>query len=490
MTTHPAAPATDVFEPDPKRWTALAVCLVVGFMTLLDVSIVNVALPSIEKGIGASSADLSWVVSGYALAFGLFLVPAGRIGDARGRKVTFIVGLVLFVVASAACGLATGPLTLVVARLIQGVAGGILSPQVSGLIQQLFRGAERAKAFGLFAATIGISTAVGPLLGGVLIELGGEQHGWRYVFMVNVPIGIIAFVAAIKLLPSEPREARQPLQWSSFDPLGVVLLGFGVVAVMLPLVQEQQWKGSAKWLLLIVAAVFLAAFVLWERRLGQRDEQQLVDLSLFRLRSYSLGCVIGMVYFAGFTTIFFIYTLYVQQGLGYSALAAGLAVTPFAIGSAVSARIGGALVGRFGRGLVAVGLLMVVAGMVGAVIASIVVPGNGVGWAAAFPLLIAGLGSGFVISPNITLTLDEVPVKRAGIAGGVLQTGQRIGSAAGIALVGAVFFARVADNPRDWAPAFQIGMTVAAVLVAVGLIIAIVDASTARSREAKEPVPA
>ena len=490
MATQTPPASTEEYQPDPKRWTALAVCLVVGFMTLLDVSIVNVALPSIEKGIGATSADLSWVVSGYALAFGLFLVPAGRIGDARGRKVTFVVGLVLFGAASAACGLASGPLTLVVARLIQGIAGGILSPQVSGLIQQLFRGAERAKAFGLFAATIGISTAVGPLLGGVLIQLGGEQHGWRYVFMVNVPIGVVAFVAALKLLPSEPKESRQPLRWSSFDPLGVLLLGVGVVAVMLPLVQEQQWKGSAKWLLLIVAAVFLAAFVLWERRQGQRDQQQLVDLTLFRLRSYSLGCIIGLVYFAGFTTIFFIYTLYVQQGLGYSALAAGLAVTPFAVGSAVSARIGGALVGRFGRSLVAAGLLMVVVGMVGAVVASVYVPGHGVGWAAAFPLLIAGLGSGFVISPNITLTLDEVPVKRAGIAGGVLQTGQRIGSAAGIALVGAVFFARVADNPRDWAPAFQVGLSVAAALVTVGLVIAIVDAVTARSKESRETVPA
>ncbi|MGJ0118199.1 MFS transporter [Williamsia sp. MIQD14] len=477
MTSRPAP--TEDYEPDPRRWTALTVCLAVGFMTLLDVSIVNVALPSIEKGIGASSADLSWVVSGYALAFGLFLVPAGRIGDARGRKTTFIVGLILFVVASAACGLATGPLTLVIARLVQGLAGGILSPQVSGLIQQLFRGAERAKAFGLFAATIGISTAVGPLLGGVLIELGGVEHGWRYVFMVNVPIGAVALVAAIKLLPSRDADSLQPLRASSFDPVGVVLLGLGVLAVMLPLVQEQQWKGSAKWLLFIPAALLLIAFVLWERRQGARGHQQLVDLSLFSMRSYTLGCVIGTVYFAGFTTIFFVYTLYVQQGLGYSALQAGLAVTPFAIGSAVSARVGGSIVGRFGRSLVAVGLAMVLVGMVGAVVASVLVPGSGVGWAAAFPLLIAGVGSGFVISPNVTLTLDDVPVTRAGIAGGVLQTGQRIGSAAGIALVGAVFFAQITDSRGDFAPAFQVGLSVASALVGVGLIIAVVDAVTA-----------
>ncbi|MYR06835.1 MFS transporter [Gordonia sp. SID5947] len=471
----PPDPFSDQYQPDPRRWKALAVCLVVGFMTLLDVSIVNVALPSIEEGLGATSADLSWVVSGYALTFGLVLVPAGRVGDARGRKTTFLVGLTLFVAASAACGLAPGPGTLVVSRLIQGVAGGILSPQVSGLIQLLFRGAERGKAFGMFAATIGISTAVGPLLGGILIQIGGEEHGWRWVFFVNVPIGILAFVAAIRLIPTRPAETKQPLRASSFDPVGVVLLGAGVVALMLPLVQQQQWKGNGKWLLLVVAGLLLLAFVWWERYQTGRGRQQLVDLSLFTVRSYSLGCVIALVYFAGFTTVFFIYTLYVQQGLGYSALMAGLAVTPFALGSAVSAGIGGNIVGRFGRKLVVFGLLLVVAGMVATVVAVHLVPGHNVGYAAAIPLLVTGIGSGLVISPNLTLSLDEVPVSKAGIAGGVLQTGQRIGSAAGIAMVGAVFFAQVADTHGDWARAFQVGLGTAALLVLIALAVGLAD---------------
>ncbi|GAC69239.1 MFS transporter [Gordonia soli] len=482
MTTTGSPFAAD-YQPDPRRWKALAVCLVVGFMTLLDVSIVNVALPSIEQGLGASSADLSWIVSGYALTFGLVLVPSGRVGDARGRKTTFLVGLTLFVVASAACGFATGPGMLVISRLIQGVAGGILSPQVSGLIQLLFRGAERGRAFGMFAATIGISTAVGPLLGGILIQLGGAEHGWRWVFFVNVPIGIVAFVAATKLIPARPAESKQPLRASSFDPLGVVLLGAGVVTLMLPLVQERQWEGSGKWLLLVVAAILLAAFWFWERRQARRGHQQLVDLSLFSLRSYSLGCVIALVYFAGFTTVFFIYTLYVQQGLGYSALMAGLAVTPFALGSAVSAKIGGNIVERVGRKLVIIGLVLVVVGMVGTVVASLLVPGQNVGFAAAFPLLIAGIGSGLTISPNLTLSLDEVPVTKAGIAGGVLQTGQRIGSAAGIALVGAVFFAQVAGTKGDWARAFQLGLSTAAVLVLVALAVGLADHVASRREQ-------
>lgn len=470
----PGNPAS-AYEPDPRRWRALAVCLVVGFMTLLDVSIVNVALPSIEKGIGANSADLSWVVSGYALAFGLVLVPAGRVGDARGRKTTFMVGVTLFVLASAACGMAPGPMALVIARLVQGAAGGIVSPQVSGMIQLLFRGAERAKAFGMFAATIGISTAVGPLLGGVLIQLAGEESGWRWVFFVNVPIGVVALIGAIRLLPARSADSKQPLRPSSFDPVGVLLLGGGVLAIMLPLVQEQQWKGAGKWLLLIPAAVLLGLFVGWERRQSSRGRQQLVDLSLFKLRSYTFGSLIGLVYFGGFTTIFFIFTLYVQQGLHYSALESGLATVTFALGSAVSARIGGHLVSDHGRKVVSTGLVLVFLGMATTVLAAYLVPGSNIGYAAAVPLLVAGFGSGLVISPNLTLSLDQVPVIKAGIAGGVLQTGQRIGSAAGIALVGSVFFAHVASSKGDWAQSFEVGMTAAAALVVVALVLALTD---------------
>jgi MFS family permease len=228
------------WTPDPRRWRAFAVCLVAGFMSLLDVSIVNVALPSIREGLHASSGDLQWVVSGYALAFGLVLVPAGRLGDVRGRRTMFLTGLILFVVASAACGFATGSLMLIVARLLQGVGGGILNPQVSGFVQELFRGKERGSAFGLLGATIGLSTAVGPLVGGLLIQLFGESSGWRAVFYVNVPIGIAAVVLALRWLPA--RSGERPA--ASLDPVGVVLLGVGVQLVLLPLVQERTWTGS------------------------------------------------------------------------------------------------------------------------------------------------------------------------------------------------------------------------------------------------------
>src|SRR4051794_4383336 len=248
-------------QPDPRRWRALAVCLVGGFMVLLDVSIVNVALPSIREGLQASESELQWVVSGYALTFGLLLVPAGRVGDVRGRRTMFVTALALFTLASLACGLAPSSLFLVIARLAQGLAGGLLTPQISALIQQMFRGRERGTAFGLFGTVIGLSTAVGPLLGGALIAAFGTESGWRWVFFINLPIGLAAIPLAWRLLPGPGESARRR---HDYDPVGVGLLGVAIVALLLPLVQEQQWKGAGKWLLVPVAVALLAAFVAWE----------------------------------------------------------------------------------------------------------------------------------------------------------------------------------------------------------------------------------
>jgi EmrB/QacA subfamily drug resistance transporter len=454
-----------------NRWQAMTVALVAAFMTLLDVSIVNVALPSIRNDLHLSSGELQWVLSGYALTFGLLLVPAGRFGDARGRRDVFIAGLALFTLSSAAAGLATGPLWLVVARLVQGAAAGVVNPQVSGLVQQLFEPAERGRPFGLLGATIGISTAIGPLLGGLLIQVFGAAEGWRWIFYINVPIGIAAIVLGFRWIPKRPREQRRQ---ESLDPVGVLLLGLGVVLLLLPLVQERQWHGPAKWLLAVAGAVVLAVFVGWERYYGKRNTA-LVELSLFRVRSYGLGALVGMLYFGGFTSIFFTYTLLLQSGLRYSALAAGLAITPFALGSAAGSAIGGRLVNRYGRPLVVAGLVLVIGGLLGVVLALHFVPGHGAGWATALPFLVAGVGSGFVIAPNQTLTLAEVPVRRAGSAGAVLQTGQRIGTAVGIAAVGSMFFNRLAFHHGSWDLAFRDSLWVTIGFVVVALLAATVD---------------
>ncbi|WP_433257084.1 MFS transporter [Streptosporangium sp. CA-135522] len=461
---------------DPRRWKALIVCLVAGFMTLLDVSIVNVALPSIRTGLHSPQSDLQWVVSGYALTFGLVLVPAGRFGDMRGRRNVFAFGVALFTLASAAAGVAQNSTWLVVARLVQGIAGGVINPQVSGLIQQLFRGAERGRAFGLLGATIGISTAIGPLLGGLLIHLGGGQEGWRLVFYVNVPIGVLAVILAYRYIPSRAQERRRR---ESMDPVGVLLLAVGVVLVLLPLVEGQQWRGEGKWAVPVAGVVVIAGFVGWEHRYARRS-QPVVDLSLFGRRSYALGALLAALYFAGFTAIFFVLTLYLQDGLHYAALEAGLASTPFAAGSAAASVLGGRIVTRLGRPLVVLGLVLVTVGLAATELAVRLAPGQEVGWAIAAPLLVAGLGSGLVISPNQTLTLSEVPVAEAGTAGGVLQTGQRIGAALGIAVVGSVFFAGVASSHGDYALAFRHALLVTIGFVVAALAVALTDVAADR----------
>lgn len=471
---------------DDRRWKALGVCLTAGFISLLDVSIVNVALPSMERGLGASEATQAWVVSGYALAFGLALAPAGRLGDLHGRRQVLLFGLGVFTAASVGCGLADGPAWLVVFRLLQGAAAGVVAPQVSGLIQQMFQGAERARAFGFHGSVVAVSTAVGPLVGGLLIGAFGTDDGWRWVFFVNVPIGVAALVAGHRLLPRFPVPGGRR---EEFDPLGVLLLGSGVLALLLPLVQEQQWHGRAKWLLLPVGALLLGAFCAWERKRDGQGRAPLVDLGLFSVRSFTLGTLISLTFFGGLTTVFFVLSLFLQNSVAYSALAAGLTILPFAAASAVGAAVGGRLVMRYGRSLVVIGLSAVILGLLGVVAAVQLVPGEGVGWAMTLPLIIAGIGSGLTVSPNTTLTLTLVPVRRAGAAGGVMQTGQRIGSAVGIALVGAVYFAQLAHHGRA-ATALQLGLLTAAAVILVALGLALVDLRERRAQPGRDDVTA
>ena len=462
-------------------WRALTICLVGGGMVLLDVSIVNVALPSIRTGLTASESALQWVLSGYALTFGLALVPAGRLGDVLGRRRMFLIGLTLFTLCSAICGTAQSSTWLAVARLAQGLSGGTLTPQISAVIQQMFRGQQRGKAFGIYGSVIGISTAIGPLLGGVLIELFGQREGWRWVFYVNVPVGVLLLPLAAKLLPA-PRPVGEGRR-EELDPIGVLLLGLGVVLLLLPLVQAQQWPGGAKWLLVPAALLVLAGFVGWELRYA-RSRHPLVPLPLFRLRSYGFGIGIAACYFAGFTPLFFALTLYLQIGLHYSALLAGLSTVPFALGSAVSANLSGRVALRFGRPMVAAGLAVVAAGFLATRFAVAAVPSGHTGWATALPLFLAGVGGGMVISPNQTFTLSEVPERRAGTAGGLLQTGQRIGSAIGIAAVGSVFFGQLGGmagkNSARYPHAFEVGITVATGFVLLALMIALIDVAVDR----------
>ena len=310
-----AADTTDDGQ-DPRRWRALSVTLTAGFMSLLDVSIVAVALPSMREGLDASPAATQWVVSGYALTFGLALVPAGRLGDAFGRRRMFLAALAGFVVCSAAAGAAQNVGMLVAARLAQGVAAGALAPQNSALIQQLFRGAERGRAFGFFGATVGLSTAAGPVVGGLILALAGGPGGWRWIFYVNVPIGIVALVLAARLLPK-----GKPGRRAHIDIVGVALLGGGVLALMLPLVQAESGGLARLWWLFATGVVLLMAFALWEHHVVRRGGDPLLDPRLLtQTPGYATGAALGTVYFVGFSGIWLVFALFFQTGLGWTPL--------------------------------------------------------------------------------------------------------------------------------------------------------------------------
>ena len=462
------AESAEAYEPDPRRWRVLAVSLVVGFMSLLDVTIVNVAVPSIRAGLDTSAATVQWVVSGYALAFGMTLVAGGRLGDAHGRRRMMTIGLIGFVVSSAAVGLAPNAAAIVLARLAQGASAGLLTPQNSGLIQQLFRGAERGRAFGMFGFTVAVASATGPLIGGALIGLLGEENGWRSLFLVNVPIGLVALVLIRRMVPDN--DAASSTDDQRIDVVGAVLLGVAVLSVLYPLVSLE--GGAGLPLVLLLAFPPLAwAFVRWERRTVRMDRPPLLDVSLLRgLPGYANGLLVGTLYFTGFTGIFLVLSVHLQEGEGFSPLHAALLITPFAVGSATTSPLAGRLVGRLGRRITLVALSVMMAGT--ALAAWLVTsPSDALWWTLAPALLLAGIGGGGVISPNFTLSLAEVPPAMGGAAGGALQTGQRIGSALGAALLMTVYQAvsAVSSAPVAARSALLAALAVLAVALAAAV---------------------
>jgi EmrB/QacA subfamily drug resistance transporter len=423
---------------DRNRWIALLVCCSALFMTLLDVSITNVALPSISDSTDAGPSQLQWIVSGYTLAFGLVPVLAGRLGDDHGRRRMFQIGVVGFALTSALSGLAPTAEILIAARVLQGIAGGLINPQVSGLVQQMFRGDERGRAFGALGTTVGLGTALGPLVGGALIALGGPDLGWRLVFFVNVPVGVVVIVLARRYLPSTPAVGSHRL-----DLLGSLILGAATFCVLFGAVELEE-VGRVVLLLVVPALVLLVAFWRRERRLTDARQDPLVDLRLFRRPSYTSGVVLALLYFPAQAGLPLVMALYFQRGLGFSALHSALGVTAFAVGSAVAAQSAGRFVTRIGRPLVVGGTLTFGAGAVAMAIVASTTPTEHAVLVLAGPLFVMGFGNGTVITPNQALTLMDVDPVVGSTAGGVLQTAQRVGLAVGQAVIGAAFFAALA----------------------------------------------
>jgi len=421
---------------DPRRWVALAVVLIAGFMQLVDISIVNVAIPSIQRDLDATYADIQWVLAGYQLAFAVMLITGGRLGDIFGRKRLFMIGMAGFTLASALCGLAQTPDMLIASRILQGLFGAIMFPQVLSIIQVTFPPQERATAFGLFGATIGLATITGPLVGGLLIQADLFGLEWRPIFLVNLPIGIAALAVAARFLVESkaPRALR-------LDPVGVVVVTAGLLLLVYPLVQGRD-LGWPPWTFLSMAASVpvLAGFAVYERYKKALDGSPLVDMDLFRQRSFVPGLLLAGIFFMGIPAFFLTFSLWLQIGLGFSALHAGLTGAPFAVGSALASAASVRLVPVLGRRILSAGSLLLVAGMVALMWTVDRYGGAVTSWQLLPALLLCGLGLGSVIAPLVNVVLAGIRAQDAGSASGVLTTVQQIGGAIGVALIGVVFF--------------------------------------------------
>src|ERR1700740_350999 len=341
-----APPAGAGEGADPRRWLTLAILLLAAFMNLLDVSIVNIAIPSIQRDLHASYADVQWALAGYPLAYPLVLITGGRLGDTFGRKRLFLIGVSGFTIMSALCGAAQSTGQLIAFRVVQGAMGAIMVPQVLAVIQVIFPPAERIKALAGFGVTAGLGTVSGPLIGGLLIQHNLLGLSWRPIFLITGPVGTLA-VAASAVLARESRAPRPP----KLDPVGVGLVSAALLLLLYPLVEGRQ-LGWPAWTFVsrAAAAPVLAAFIGYERLKARRDGSPLVQLGLFRERGFSAGMAIAVAFFLGIASFGLVLTLFLQLGLGFTPLHAGLTCLPFSLGVLASSGAAARLAPRVGRG--------------------------------------------------------------------------------------------------------------------------------------------
>ncbi|MFP7695925.1 MFS transporter [Trueperella sp. LYQ143] len=438
----------------------LLVLLVPLTMSLLQVSSVNNVLFTVGKALDASSTQLQWVLSGYALCFGILLVPAGRIGDLFGRSSAFVVGLSVFTLASLLVGLSTSAIMLNMMRCLQGIGAGMYSPQITGLILHYFTGHARAKAFSLFGLIISASVAAGPLMSGSLISLLGPQNGWRWSFIINFPFGLIGIFFALRWLPfgkerrhvgKRAKEARReyiamrrkegvvhkPRTRIDLDPLGSFLLVLSVLCIMLPFMTHgHMWF----WFLLPVGFLLIVVWVLWEKFYAAHEHEPMVDLRLFRIKTFSYGSAISAAQFMGTTSIFVVLAMFLQNALDASALEVGLVSLPDALIAAYAAIWSGKRAVEHGRGVQVMALTLMLVGILGVTTVVWAIEHGLSFWWLTIPLTILGFGQGCMGAANQTQSMIDVPPEHGGTAGGVQQTGQRITTAIGNAVITAIFW--------------------------------------------------
>ncbi|WP_282692972.1 MFS transporter [Streptomyces sp. CC208A] len=446
MSAHETDAATEADSSTPgdsRRWIALAIVMTAAFMDLVDATIVNIAIPSIEHDLGATTSAIQWITAGYALAFAAGLITGGRLGDIYGRKRLFLLGTAGFTVASALCGLAANSEMLVASRLLQGAAAAMMVPQVLSIVHVTFPAHERGKVFGMFGAVVGLGAVSGPLLGALLTEWNIAGLEWRPIFLINLPVG----VAALLLGRMYITESKAP-KALRLDLVGVLLVTTALLLLIYPLTRgrELDWPLWGHVMMAASPLVF-AALVAYERYKTRKDGSPLVELSLFRVKSFAAGIAVQLTFGIALGIFFLVWTLYMQIGLGWSALKAGLTGVPFSIAVSMAAGLSvQLLVPRFGRKVLQAGALTMVAGILlyffaagryGAEISS---------WQMIPALVVMGLGMGLIVAPLTDAVLSEVPKEHAGSASGLINMTGQMGNAIGLGLVAVVFFGVVDDR--------------------------------------------
>lgn len=428
---------------DRRRWFALAIVMTAAFMDLVDVTIVNIAIPSIQRDADASVSQIQWITAGYALAFAAGLITGGRLGDIHGRRRLFLIGIGGFTLASALCGFAANPEMLVASRILQGGMAAMMVPQVLSIVHATFPAHERGKVFGLFGAIVGLGAVSGPLLGALLTEWNMWGLEWRPIFLINLPVGIAGLILGSRFIT----ESKAP-RALKLDLVGVTLVTLGLTMLLYPLTRGRE-LGWPLWgyLSMAGALVVFAVLVAYERRKAVRDGSPLVELSLFRVKSFAAGIAVQTVFGVALGVFFLVWTLYMQTGLGWSPLRAGLTGVPFSIAVSTAAGLSvQQLVPRFGRKVLQAGALLMAAGVLlyiwesgryGLAIAS---------WQMALPLIVMGVGMGLIVAPLTDAVLSDVPREHAGSASGLINTVQQMGNALGLGLVSVVFFGEIGDR--------------------------------------------
>jgi EmrB/QacA subfamily drug resistance transporter len=451
-----------IFAEENRKWLTLAAVSFGLFMIMLDNTVVNVALPSIERDLDADLSELQWIVTGYALTFAALMLVGGKIADAYGRRLIFVVGIVVFTVASLLCGLADSSEMLIAARVVQGAGAALMNPATLSIIAATFPPRERGAAIGIWAGTSALALAIGPLVGGLITE----HLDWSWIFFVNVPIGILGIAASFLLIDESRDETHERL-----DLPGLVTSGVGLFALTYGLIEANTYGWTSARILgsFAVAAVALVSFVLLERH----QRAPMLPLELFRNRTYTGANLTMLLVALAMFGVFFFVSLYMQNILGYSAVQAGAAFLPMTILIILVAPVAGKTADRLGsRGLMTVGMTLIAAQL----LLFSQLGSDASYWHLLPSLLIGGVGMALTMTPSAAAATRAVPVDKAGVGSAVLNSARQVGGTMGIAVMGAIVASQMGDTPDPAAfmDGFERSLLVAAGIAVVGAIVAFV----------------